>query len=478
MEIQGIGVVTLLFGLTAFGYPNAAFAAFVASTLLGSAAALFIGAANIQPAHVMLGFLALGMLTNRRALQNFELPKAAFWLIGAAFYGIAGAYFLPRFFAGQTLVTAIGVTEFGYVPIPVPLGPTSGNVTQSIYFAGGVLCFLISYLFAKQRGNLRYACLSLLAVCLLNIAFAFLDLATYSTGTAFLLDPIRNSNYALLVSDEIEGIKRIAGSFSEASAFGSVSVANFGFLLRLSLGGVLPAITLPAALVTFVLVIMSTSSAAYLTLPFITAVLLINSAFRVTRRRGNIMSVLFVIMTPLVAFFGIMAILMSPELSKTLYNFIDVTILSKSQSASGIERTQWNVIALQNFVDTYGLGVGIGGVRASSWAVAVLANMGLVGGGAYFVFVYLVLAARTSEPESFSGTFQGAAQIGCIGILAGGMLAGTMVDLGLYFFVMAGVAAAASQMAAVEPVLRRQTDRLFGRQRAPTHSAFSSNSRS
>jgi hypothetical protein len=229
--------------------------------------------------------------------------------------------------------------------------------------------------------------------------------------------------------------------------FASVSLANLGFSLRLLLGGVYPAVTLPASLVTLALLILSTSSTAYVALPVLLTVVLITSALRAAKRRTNAGTVVFVFMLPLVVFFGVMIILISPDLYDTVYNFIDVSILSKAQSDSGIERTQWNMIALQNFIETYGFGVGIGGVRASSFVIAVLANMGVIGGLAYFVFIYQVLTNRVREPESFAGSVQAAAQMGCVGILGSALLSGTMVDLGLQFYILAGVAVAATKAA-------------------------------
>ena len=60
MSIEPIGLVTFIVSLICLQLGYRAMAAMlVIATLLGSAAAIQIGAANIPPAHVLLGFLAV-----------------------------------------------------------------------------------------------------------------------------------------------------------------------------------------------------------------------------------------------------------------------------------------------------------------------------------------------------------------------------------------------------------------------------------
>ncbi|MDB5508234.1 MAG: hypothetical protein JWL93_703 [Hyphomicrobiales bacterium] len=463
MELQFIGLIAFAVGLTAFQSPMFAFCAFIVSTLLGSSAAIiltFMGGANIQPAHLMLGFLTLGFLTQSSRSRSFEVPREAWWLAAAVGYGVFGAFFLPRLFAGETYVNAIGVTEFGFATRPIPLGPTSGNITQSVYFIGNLVCFIVSYTYARSYRNFHIAARALLAYCILNIVFAFLDLGTYLTGTGFLLDFIRNSTYQLHLDTEIDGLKRIVGSFTETSAFSYASIAALGYSARLWLGGVAPAITLPVAIVSMALLVFSTSSTAYVALPVILCFLLMTSTGRVLNKQANGTTLMFVIMTPLVGVLGLAVILLTPSVSSVLFNFIDMMVLKKATTASGIERTAWNVFAIQNFIDTYGLGAGIGSVRASSFIIAVMSNLGVIGGLAYFVFIYQVLTTRVRVRESREATIQAAAQTGCVGMLLTSTISGALIDLGLLFFTMAGIAVAATRATALTPAAVKQRRRV------------------
>ena len=58
MSIEPIGLLTFIIGLICLqlGY-RATAATLVVATLLGSAAAILIGLANIPPAHILLAFL-------------------------------------------------------------------------------------------------------------------------------------------------------------------------------------------------------------------------------------------------------------------------------------------------------------------------------------------------------------------------------------------------------------------------------------
>ena len=110
MQIETIGAVVIVCGLVGwFVGPRFAVPVFFASTLLSAAAALILtslGGANIQPAHLLLGFLAVASLSSRTSLlqigEVLVFPRAGFWLVMTAAYAALSAFFLPRIFAGMT----------------------------------------------------------------------------------------------------------------------------------------------------------------------------------------------------------------------------------------------------------------------------------------------------------------------------------------------------------------------------------------
>src|SRR5690349_6753242 len=106
VEIIGwIAVIVGTLGLVA-GPPFLVFT-FITSTLLGASAAFVLdslGGASISPAHLLLGFVVVGLASRRailqRALSGLAFPKAGFWLFITVVYSICTAIVFPRLFEG------------------------------------------------------------------------------------------------------------------------------------------------------------------------------------------------------------------------------------------------------------------------------------------------------------------------------------------------------------------------------------------
>ncbi len=118
MQIEVLGLVAFGFGLLGWVVgPGLSILVFFVSTLLGAAAAVTVtalGDANIQPAHLMLGFVTIAALANRdlsgAAARALSFPRAGFWLLLTGAYTAVSAVIFPRLFAGATYVFAIART--------------------------------------------------------------------------------------------------------------------------------------------------------------------------------------------------------------------------------------------------------------------------------------------------------------------------------------------------------------------------------
>lgn len=447
MSIDPLGLATLAVGLLCLALVHhAAVIVFMITMLLGSAAAAFVGSANITPAHMFLGILAIAVLTRRdlanATLQSVMPPRPGFWLALLVAYGVASGYLLPRIFAGETAIVALGSSQYADTGSTVPLGPVSGNITQSIYFIGDLLCFCLVIAAASTPRGYQAVVAGLLAYCVGNTLFAFLDLGTYLSGTAFLLDPIRNSTYALHVDTEVHGLKRIVGSFTESSAFARSTLGVLGLTATLWLFGIRPALTATLAVVSVFLVVLSTSSAGLVgTIPVL-AIVYLTAVGQAGLRRTAKRSALLVLLVPPVALLVIALGATIPAIFETVRDYAEVIVLTKMTSASGIERSFWNEAAMTNFFDTGGLGVGLGTARTSSLSVALISNVGVIG-TALYVMVILTAFKRPSGPEAgYVTAVRTACRNACIGLLVGDLLVGTVVDQGLFFYALAGAAAA------------------------------------
>jgi hypothetical protein len=94
-------------------------------------------------------------------------------------------------------------------------------------------------------------------------------------------------------------------------------------------------------------------------------------------------------------------------------------------------------------MDTFGFGVGLGSVRASGFFVAVLASIGVLGTLFYAGFLLIVFfrpGRRAADP--FAAEVQRAARSACLALLIAGSISGAFIDLGLPFFMFAGIACA------------------------------------
>ena len=121
---------------------------------------------------------------------------------------------------------------------------------------------------------------------------------------------------------------------------------------------------------------------------------------------------------------------------------------------TGIERAAWTERALAVFNSTRGLGGGTGSVRASSFPIAVLANIGILGTLFYACFLFRILGWRKDRWSApFPSACQSAARWGCFAQLTAASVAGGSLDLGLLFFILAGLAAGgpAASIAAAQP---------------------------
>ncbi|MQB41508.1 hypothetical protein [Rhizobium sp. ICMP 5592] len=447
MSIEPIGIVAILSGLLCLFLGNGATVVMLAVTaVLGSAAAMFIGSANIQPGHVLLGFLVLGVITRERAAGAFvhalRLGEPGFWFALLVVYGVMSAYFAPRLLTGVTQIVPLGTTVFGDTRSTVPLVPVSSNFTQSVYMIGNLICFAMTVAVASTYRGFQAVLAGLLAYSVANTVFALLDIGTYSTGSQGILAFMRNAQYTLHTDDQIAGVKRIVGSFTEASSFARSTLGVFAFTGTLWLCGRRPYISGPIAAISLVLVVMSTSSTGLVGAPVMVLILFATALAVSGRKNTSRTATVAIVFAPLVSLaVGLLAAI-DPDMSKLIYNYIDIVALGKSTSDSGIERNSWNMAAIQNVFDSLGVGVGLGTARTSSFLLALLANVGVPGTIFYLAFAFGALIKKRGVQGSFMADARLAARNGCLGLLVGDMLVSPVIDQGLFFCMLAAMASA------------------------------------
>ena len=447
MGIEPIGLVILALGFACLLLRvSVSIFALSLTTLLGASAAVILGSSGqIQPAHLLLMFVVPCVFSRRaaliEALQSIMFPQAGFWLLFVVAFGVVDAILLPRVFAGATAINAIGQSETGTSITLSPLAPVGGNTTQTIYVIADLACFL-TIVGAKALPNgIRTVSKALVAFAVFNIIFALLDIITFYTGTAYLLDPIRNARYTTHFEEITSGLKRIAGSFTETSSFSTATLGALGFTGTLCIQGRWSSLTGFLAVSSIALLVLSTSSTAIVAGPFVLAILYASALGRIARGGRSGIAATFVIGAPVMMLCLVGYLAFSSSAASAVGDYLNVLLFDKASSQSGVERASWNAAALQNIIDTYGLGAGLGSVRASSFVVAVPANLGIPGVVLFIGFFWQTLA-RAGAGAGRDADFSIAARNGCLGLLTAAILSGALVDLGLQFFLLAGLASA------------------------------------
>ena len=451
MTFEFVGFFSLLIGILSL-YCRESFIVymFFCATLLGAAAAFVLtnlGGTNISPAHLLLGFLTVRLLRIRqissKSIQGLAFGFPGFWLLLTVIYSSLAAYLMPRIFAGQTFTFPVR-SESTYTILP--LAPAMSNLTQSIYFIGDLICFVVIYGYASTQRGYRVLGNAALACATLNLVFAALDLVTYFTDTTELFAPIRNANYSMLSDTEMAGFKRIVGSFAEAASFGAMTLGYFAFSGKMWLLGAYSRFAGALALLSLTALIFSTSTTAYVGLSALLAVSYLETLFQALRKPINSHMAFFLIAAPLIVSVTVIAILLNDSSSAYVQNLLDTTVLNKMSTESGVERSSWNSQAIQNFIDTFGFGVGNGSVRASSILFGIPASLGIVGTIFFSLFFFTVfLGGRKgggSKLDPIDDALRRAARYACAAWFISAATSGALIDLGLPFFAFAAFASA------------------------------------
>jgi hypothetical protein len=416
--------------------------------LFGAAAAIALpalGGATVTPAVLFLPFLlvrAIGERGVNGCLRQIAYPAAGFWLTLLVIWGVLSAYFLPRIFAGEVMIQALDRAAFNLGIALVPLHPVSTNLTQSGYALGGVCAFVAVRTLLERRGVLDHLRDAVLLLAGLNCLAALINLGEFYLGLPGLLEYVRTGGYAMFDNYEVAGLMRIQGTFSETSAFSGFTLPLFAFTFSLWLYKVRTAYSGVLALSSLVFLLISTSGTAYIGLAFYLSCLALGLAWRgiVFGRVPRLGALLLMgMLAPLITC-GVF--IFEPELAERVADVFEITVLNKMQSSSGVERSSWNQQAWSNFLDTYGVGVGLGSARASSYPLVLLSNVGVIGTLFFLVFLIRLFRSNTLHHASPDRAAVRASKQAIFAALISASFSGAVFDLSVLFYVFAAVAVA------------------------------------
>lgn len=390
----------------------------------------------------------------KRLLALFARSGVAWVALALVIYVVAGAFIIPRLLAGQVPV----VGEVGGYSTAVPIQPVAGNMNQSLHFGFGVAIFLIIRVVLADERNFRIVFRGLMLAAAVHLSLGLIDYTGKLAGINDVLAPIRTAGYVMHTNSTVGRFWRIAGGGSEASFFATEAITYFALTLtywratgsRLALG-----IALPLAL----LLVLSTSTTAYvalfvLALPMLATIFFDLSRDRLRRRDAAILGTLV---------FGAISIAVLnfavPSLLSNFFDLLTDAVLNKSGSDSANERTFWNTNSMNAFYLTNGLGIGIGSSRASSWVIAVISQFGVIGTALLLVMIW-VIASGVHRPSHLRSLMKPANQsvlqmadsvrAAAIAALVARSLVGGGADPGLIFMTAVAYILAANEYVARE----------------------------
>jgi hypothetical protein len=129
--------------------------------------------------------------------------------------------------------------------------------------------------------------------------------------------------------------------------------------------------------------------------------------------------------------------LLAPEVFDPLYELFNIMVLKKNESDSFMERSFWTEVSWQALIDSWGIGVGAGGTRASNGAVALISNVGVISALFYFGFVFKTFISNAKS--SFGELIISAFRWSFLPSFVTWILVGVTSDFGLYFAFLYGL---------------------------------------
>jgi len=440
LSIEGAVIFVVLLG---FGYAlgSPVIIGLFASLPLGSTAIVSLSALGGSSPLVFTVFtliLLVSVLSRKHVLQDlatvFYNYRIAWVVAVLILYGVFSAIGFPRLFEGEAIVfisNPRGVHE-------LPLAPVSSNITQAGYFVIGALAFFAFAILLGRSGQLAAVRTGFLAWVILHAGLGVVDLLGKMSGAGDILGPIRTANYAYLVEVEEAGFWRIAGGFSEASAFGSVTLACLAFTYtywRVSQSMGMLALTI----ILFVLLILSTSSTAYAGLIIVTPFAMASIGISALRAGISKVDIICFALASVGLAVVLTAYLLNEQLFDPIIKLFDTMVLNKATSESAQVRGLWNSRSMEAFFATLGLGTGLGSSRASSWVVAVISQLGVIGAllmaTLVAVFLWDMVAPKSKNADRETLALVSGARSSVLASLAAASVSSGFADPGLIFFI-------------------------------------------
>jgi hypothetical protein len=408
MQVTILGMILLPLSLIwCFNPVRLTQLAFVVAPFEAAAAAVF-GGFGLQlamvPGVLFVAYILLQYALGMRYPGERGVFTLLFPLLAMLFYALFAAKLFPEIFAGQLSVfpqktdPTVGV---------VPLAPSFGNVTQSLYLTIDILITTVVALFLTRR-SIPYEGIigGYMLGGYVEVIFVFWQLANSLAGVPFPEDLLHSNPGLAIVSQSIGSVPRMQGTFSEPAAL-SIYMSGVALCcLWLSVRGyrtMRPNILLALSISS---VMLSTSTTGIVTLavglPTVLALASVGGDPGALSRVGKTVGALLLsgalVLTPI--------FILKPSLVESVATVVDST-LTKTDSDSYVERQESDRVAYNAALETYGLGIGWGSTRSSSLIPGILANGGIFSLMMLVLLGFRVRATAKKVRAKSSGNYPG-----------------------------------------------------------------------
>jgi hypothetical protein len=379
---------------------------FVFWTLFSATAVLNVGGSdNGSALQVWMFFGTLWLLRlglERISLLSFSIDKrlrrTTYWII--AFLGVAAvSLVMPVLINGHLLITSptLGDNE------QTPLFLSGHNVTQLLYLVfGGIIAICVAHVNLQEKQREETERIILYAGIFLA-CWGILQFFCNVTGIpypSFLLNNSASESATGYMQTVDEGIRRVSSAAVEPS------------VLAQALLTLLP-LTLPAwrkrgsvfsrrrdrlvALLFILVLVLSTSSTAYLGLVILALTYVVYSV-RIGSFSKTKAVLIFVLIGVVASAIVAVAFMSVPIVSGLLQS----QLLGKASSGSGIERAMTISLAFGYFQRYPILGIGWGSATSHDLIVKLLSNVGIVGTVVFFCAIFSIVRANWRKISSRS----------------------------------------------------------------------------
>jgi hypothetical protein len=393
--------------------------------MMSPAAVVNVGSFGLEPGY-FLALLAIGRTFVSVMTNGFTLNRSVFGAMRPLFYFAAIAFLVLFialcFFQGQ-VETLPGTAGFKSAAVqPFRLG--RNNFTQIAYLLIN-LCFVYSLAHQGARRGFEALLKDWDRAIVCGLCFAVLvciwQFVSLYAGLPFPSDFFySNAGYGRADSQTMIGLFRINGPFEEPSTLGYTFT---GFLLfswvRYRLHPTALSGLMIAACIFCMLI--STSTTAFIGL-FLFACL---AVFDIATGRVGIFprNLSGVQLAALGAVFvgALVGIIVAAANWQAISLILDNVIFNKTDSTSYQQRSYADALAIKIFVETYGVGVGLGSHKANSLFLTLLSNVGIAGLVLFGSFVYGLLRSLFVRGDAPRDRFRHAMapfQWGLVGLIA------------------------------------------------------------